>query len=53
MLVTGGDGATNTQLNYQKFFGPQLGGSSNSYFDQGLNNEAIAHLENIGALKTT
>jgi len=50
VLVTGGIGATGTQLNYHKFFGPQLSISCGSYFDQGLNSRVIAHLETIGVL---
>lgn len=53
VLITGGNGATDTQRNYQKFFGPQLGTSSSSYFDQGLNVKAIAHLKAIGALQAS
>ena len=39
--------------NYQKFFGPQLGTSSSSYFEQGLNSKAIAHLKETGALQAS
>ena len=53
ILITGGKGAADTQLIYQKFFGPQLGGASGAYFDQGLDSEAIAQLGTIGALKLT
>jgi hypothetical protein len=54
-LITGGKprAVEDTQLNYQKFFGSQLGGSSDAYFDQGINDDAIAYLEKIGALKLT
>jgi len=51
VLITGGKGAGDAQRNYQKFFGLQLGISSKAYFDKGLSNDALAHLETIGALK--
>jgi hypothetical protein len=53
VLITGGSGAKETQQNYQKFFGPQLGTSSSSYFEQGLNSKAIAHLKETGALQAS
>jgi hypothetical protein len=46
-------GVEQTQQNYQKFFGPQLGTSSSSYFEQGVNSKAIAHLKETGALQAS
>ena len=50
ILITGGNGAKETQRNYQKFFGPQLGASSAAYFDKGLDIVALNYLKDIGAL---
>jgi hypothetical protein len=52
ILIAGGsrDAAAATQQNYQKFFGPRLGRSFGACFDDGLNDEAMRHLEREGVL---
>jgi hypothetical protein len=53
VLIVGGSGASSTQKNYQKFFGPQLGPASKSYFQNGLSSDAIDYLKKIGALRNS
>jgi hypothetical protein len=51
ILITGGDGAERTRLNYQKFFGPKITPLSRTYFSNGLTTPAMNRLSEIGALK--
>jgi len=50
VLITGGEGSGDTQRNYQKLFGPSLSRNSGNCFCDGLNDRAIASLQQMGAL---
>lgn len=53
VLITGGSDAAveQTQLAYQKFFGPKLSGAASNIFRHGLDKRALKALQNLGALK--
>lgn len=48
-VITGGTGSGDTVKRFEKFFGKVAGEST--YFEKGLNADAIAHLRSIKVLK--
>jgi len=53
MLITGGADATRTTGNYRKFFGSQFEPGNGASFEQGLDDDAIDRLIDLGALRRT
>ena len=52
ILVSGGGmQAENTLRSYQKFFGPKISSRNGSFFDEGLDEDALTLLGKIGALE--
>ncbi|RWO32335.1 MAG: hypothetical protein EOS10_11590 [Mesorhizobium sp.] len=48
-VVTGGDGADDTELRFTRFFGDVAG--ERRFFKQGLTNEVLEHLRSIGVMR--
>ena len=53
ILISGGEGAQSTLRNYQKFFGPKVSHKRQTFFDEGLNKNALDRLKELGALSNS